>query len=86
MVAGITSDKYWAIAMWHWWIDVEFHRPISMTSHSYNLKGVVMAVRGGAYGDDDASGLMCMANTKTNTKQMRGVQGKCLLRPIDEKR
>jgi hypothetical protein len=23
--------------------------------------------------DDDASGLMCTANTKTNTKQMRGV-------------
>jgi hypothetical protein len=29
------------------------------------------------HGDSNASSLMCMANTKTNTKQMRGVQGKC---------
>jgi hypothetical protein len=30
------------------------------------------------HGDSDASGLMCTANTKTNTKQMRGVQGNVL--------
>jgi hypothetical protein len=28
--------------------------------------------------DSDASGLMCTANTKTDTKQMRGVQGNVL--------
>ena len=36
--------------------------------------------------DDDASGLMCTANTKTNTKQMRGVQGKRPIRPVYEMR
>jgi hypothetical protein len=36
--------------------------------------------------DDDASGLMCTANTKTNIKQVQGVQGKHPIRPVYEMR
>jgi hypothetical protein len=36
--------------------------------------------------DDDASSLMCTANTKTNTKQMQGVQGKHPIRLVYEMR
>jgi hypothetical protein len=35
------------------------------------------------YVDSDASGLMCTANTKTDTKS-KGVQGKCPKRPVCE--
>jgi hypothetical protein len=35
--------------------------------------------------NSNASGVMCTANTKTNTKQVQGVQGKCPIRPVYEK-
>ena len=59
-------------------ISIEF----SLAWWPWNTVGGFVA----SHGDDDASGLMCMANTKQTQNKCEGVQGKCPIRLVYEMR